>query len=102
MLRMGWDDDLEAIVKSWRTANDWLSASDPVHPHRWQKPAYVNLQKLCGSRLARVPERLGRGDVFGVPLALYARGILLGSTESALPNLYKRAREATDSLMLHL
>ena len=72
MLRMGWDDDLEAIVKSWRTANDWLSASDPVHPHRWQKPAYVNLQKLCGSRLARVPERLGRGDVFGVPLALYA------------------------------
>jgi hypothetical protein len=66
MLIMGSNDDLEAIVKSWGTANDWLSASDPVHPHRWQKPAYVNLQKPCGSRLARVPERLSRGDVFPV------------------------------------
>ena len=66
MLKPGWDDDLKAFVKSWKTVDEWLDATEPVHPHRWQNVELQHLQELCGNRLAKLPDRLSRGQIFGV------------------------------------
>jgi hypothetical protein len=63
VLKPGWDDDLKAFVKSW-TEPDWLSHLEIVRQQRWDKDVYVNLQALCGNRLAKLPDSLSRGEIF--------------------------------------
>jgi len=66
MLKPGWDDDLKAFVKSWRTVNEWLDAAEQVHPHRWHNTYHAHLQELSGNRLANLPSALSRGEIFSV------------------------------------